>query len=397
MNKLYSYKAVKLDGKYKKGIFKGKDVGELEYDLRKNGWYLLGYKRKIDLLNFNKKINKNTLYMLCKSLETLLRSGINLIQAINLISDKIKNKKLKESLYKIREDILKGESLYSSLKLQENIYPSLFIEMIFAGEQSGKLVEILNNLAMHYKEEMKLTQKIKKAFIYPFIVFITSICITSFLIINILPEFLQTLKDLGGQIPAYTKIIIFLFQETYNNIFLILLILLLISIGIRSKSINKIKAFKGVAYGIPYVGNLLRGYELQKIFYYLGFLFLSGIDILSSLEKLQSSLNSIFFKEKILKVLNLLKNGKAISEAFEKLNLIDKEKIIMLEVGEEAGNIGEMLLKIADMYLQEIYEKVDKLSIYLEPVMIIIVSFMVGSIVIGLLIPMINIMDLIAY
>lgn len=394
---MYSYKAQKLDGKYKKGIFKGEDIEELEYDLRKNGWYLLGYKKKIHLWNFNKKINKNILYMLCKSLEMLLKSGINLIQAINLMSDKTKNKKLKESLIKINEDILKGESLYSSLKFQEKIYPSLFIEMMFAGEQSGKLIEILNNLAMHYKEEMKLIQKIKKAFIYPFIVFITSICITSFLITNILPEFLQTLKDLGGEIPIYTKIIIFVFQEAYNNTFFIIAILIFVSIGIRSKLINKIKDCKGVVYKIPYIGNLFRSYELQKIFYYLGFLLSSGIDILSSLEKLQGSLSSPFFKGKILEVLNKLKSGESISEAFGELNLIDKEKIIMLEVGEEAGNIEEMLLKIADMYLQEIYEKVDKLSIYLEPVMIIIVSFMVGSIVAGLLIPMINIMDLVAY
>lgn len=397
MNEMYSYKAIKLDGEHKKGTFKGKDIKEFEYDLRKNGWYLLNYKRTIDLSNLNKGINKNTLYMLCKSLEALLRSGINLIQAINLISDKTRNKKLKGSLIKIREDILKGESFYSSLKLQENIYPSLFIEMIFAGEQSGKLVEILNNLAMHYREEMKLTQKIKKAFIYPFIVFITSICITSFLIINILPEFLQTLKDLGGKIPTYTKIIIFLFQLACNNIFLIILISIFICLVIKIKSINKIKLNKAAMYKIPFIGKMIRDYEIQKIFYYLGFLFLSGIDILSSLEKLQSSLNNIFFKEKILKVLNQLKSGRGISEAFEKLNLIDKEKIIMLEVGEETGNIEEMLLKIADMYLQEIYEKVDKMSIYLEPAMIIIVSFMVGSIVIGLLIPMINIMDLIAY
>lgn len=394
---MYSYKAQKLDGKYKKGIFKGEDIEELECDLRKNGWYLLGYKKKVHFWNFNKKINKNTLYMLCKSLEMLLKSGINLIQAINLMSDKTKNKKLKESLIEINEAILKGESLYSSLKLQEKIYPSLFIEMMFAGEQSGKLEEILNNLAMHYKEEMKLIQKIKKAFIYPFIVFITSICITSFLITNILPEFLQTLKDLGGEIPIYTKIIIFVFQEAYNNTFFIIAILIFVSIGIRSKLINKIKDCKGVVYKIPHIGNLFRSYELQKIFYYLGFLLSSGIDILSSLEKLQGSLNSPFFKGKILEVLNKLKSGESISEAFEELNLIDKEKIIMLQVGEEAGNIEEMFLKVADMYLQEIYEKVDKLSIYLEPVMIIIVSFMVGSIVVGLLIPMINIMDLIAY
>lgn len=394
---MYSYKAQKLDGKYKKGIFKGEDIEELECDLRKNGWYLLGYKKKVHFWNFNKKINKNTLYMLCKSLEMLLKSGINLIQAINLMSDKTKNKKLKESLIEINEAILKGESLYSSLKLQEKIYPSLFIEMMFAGEQSGKLEEILNNLAMHYKEEMKLIQKIKKAFIYPFIVFITSICITSFLITNILPEFLQTLKDLGGEIPTYTKLIIFVFQVAYNNTFFIIAILIFTSIGIRSKLINKIKDCKGVVYKMPYIGNLFRSYELQKIFYYLGFLLSSGIDILSSLEKLQCSLSSTFFKQKILEVLNKLKSGEAISEAFGELNLIDKEKIIMLEVGEEAGNIEEMLLKVADMYLQEIYEKVDKLSIYLEPVMIIIVSFMVGSIVVGLLIPMINIMDLIAY
>lgn len=394
---MYSYKAVKLDGKYKKGIFKGKDIRELEYYLRKNGWYLLDYNKRIDLSNFNKEIDKNTLYMLCKSLESLLKSGINLIQAINLISDRIRNKKLKESLIKIREDILKGESLYSSLKLQENIYPSLFIEMIFAGEQGGKLVEILNNLAMHYKEEMKLIQKIKKAFIYPFIVFITSICITSFLVINILPEFLQTLKDLGGKIPTYTKIIIFIFQLAYNHIFYILLILVFTSLIFKIRPINKIKYNKGVIYNTPLIGSLLKNYELQKIFYYLGFLFSSGIDILSSLEKIQDALNNLFFKEKILKVLNQLKSGESISEAFEKLNLIDKEKIIMLEVGEESGDMEEMLLKIADMYLQEIYEKVDKLSIYLEPIMIIIVSFMVGSIVIGLLIPMINIMDLIAY
>lgn len=394
---MYSYKAQKLDGKYKKGIFKGEDIEELECDLRKNGWYLLGYKKKVHFWNFNRKINKNTLYMLCKSLEMLLKSGINLIQAINLMSDKTKNKKLKESLIEIYEAILKGESLYSSLKLQEKKYPSLFIEMMFAGEQSGKLEEILNNLAMHYKEEMKLIQKIKKAFIYPFIVFITSICITSFLITNILPEFLQTLKDLGGEIPAYTKFIIFVFQVAYNNTFFIIAILIFTSIGIGSKLINKIKDCKGVVYKMPYLGNLFRNYELQKIFYYLGFLLSSGIDILSSLEKLQCSLSSTFFKQKILEVLNKLKSGEAISEAFGELNLIDKEKIIMLEVGEEAVNIEEMLLKVADMYLQEIYEKVDKLSIYLEPVMIIIVSFMVGSIVVGLLIPMINIMDLIAY
>ncbi|KGK86164.1 type II secretion system F family protein [Clostridium sp. HMP27] len=394
---MYSYKAQKLDGKYKKGIFKGEDIEELECDLRKNGWYLLGYKKKVHFWNFNRKINKNTLYMLCKSLEMLLKSGINLIQAINLMSDKTKNKKLKESLIEIYEAILKGESLYSSLKLQEKIYPSLFIEMMFAGEQSGKLEEILNNLAMHYKEEMKLIQKIKKAFIYPFIVFITSICITSFLITNILPEFLQTLKDLGGEIPTYTKFIIFVFQVAYNNTFFIIAILIFTSIGIGSKLINKIKDCKGVVYKMPYLGNLFRNYELQKIFYYLGFLLSSGIDILSSLEKLQCSLSSTFLKQKILEVLNKLKSGEAISEAFGELNLIDKEKIIMLEVGEEAGNIEEMLLKVADMYLQEIYEKVDKLSIYLEPVMIIIVSFMVGSIVVGLLIPMINIMDLIAY
>lgn len=397
MNKLYIYKAVKLDGKHKKGIFKGKDIGELEYALRKNGWYLLGYKKKIDLVNFNKTINKNTLYTLCKNLETLLKSGISLIQSISLISDKNKNKKLKESLNKIKQDILKGESFYSSVKLQENIYPSLFIELIGAGEESGKLVEILSNLAMHYQEEIKLSKKIKKAFIYPFIVFITSICITSFLIINIFPEFLKTLEDLGGEVPIYTKIIIFIFQQMYNNIFVIVLSLIFIYIGIKLKSINKIKFFKAFKYKIPCIGTLFRNYELQKIFYYLGFLFLSGIDILSSLEKLHSSLNNIFFKEKILKVLNYLKSGEGISEAFEKVNLIDKEKIIMLEVGEEAGNMEEMFLKIADIYLQEIYEKVDKLSIYLEPMMIIIVSFMVGSIVIALLIPMMNIMDLIAY
>jgi len=347
---------------------------------------------------FQKKTVKSKILMIfTRQLATLIDAGLPLLRGLTVLAKQEKDLVLKATINALADSVQGGGTFSESLAQHPKIFNRLYINMVKAGELGGVLELVLNRLAEFQEKAQKIKNKVVAAMFYPVIVLCIAIAILCFLLVFIVPKFEAIFKDMlgGKQLPALTQFVIGASNALKDHIFLVLgsVAVLFVLFKILSKTPKGRQVIDNLKLKMPLFGDLNRKSSISRFSRTLGTLVTSGVPILQALNITRETAGNTIIADAIGKVHDSVKEGESIVSPLEASGVFPPMVISMVDVGEETGQLPEMLLKIAEVYDDEVDNAVSGLTSLLEPIMIVFLALIVGTIVIALFLPLISIIS----
>lgn len=341
----------------------------------------------------NKKVKLKDLTIFSRQFSTMINAGVSLVRTLNILADQATNPKFKKSIGEIRSKVEEGNSLSDALKDYPRIFQKLYVSMVRAGETGGVLDEVLDRLATFLEKQAKLEGQIKSAMVYPLVVLVIATAIFFFLLTFVLPIFKDMFDSMNAELPAFTQMLI-----NMSTLVRTKGIFVLLGMGGAVWSFKRFinttygrKWFDGVMLKAPVFGPLLRKTSVARFTRTLGTLLRSGVPLMQALEIVQDTAGNVHVAEAIAKVRDAVREGEGLTKKLEETGIFPPMVTQMIAIGEETGAMDDMLSRIADFYDNEVEEAVKALTSLLEPLMMVGIGGMVGSIIIGMYLPMFSI------
>ena len=344
-----------------------------------------------------KTVKGKTLMIFTRQLATLIDAGLPLLRGLTVLAKQEPDQVLRKVIVSLAEAVQGGGTFSESLAGHPKVFNKLYVNMVKAGELGGVLELVLLRLAEFQEKAQKIKNKVLAAMFYPAIVLVIAIAIMVFLLVFIVPKFQAIFDDmLGGKpLPALTRFVIAMSNGVKDNILLIIagLIGLAILYTILSKTKKGSAILDSIKMKAPLFGDLTRKSAISRFSRTLGTLVTSGVPILQALNITRETAGNVVIANAILKVHDSVKEGESIVQPLEASGVFPPMVISMIDVGEETGQLPEMLLKVAEVYDDEVDNAVTGLTSLLEPIMIVFLAVFVGTIVIALFMPLISIIS----
>jgi type IV pilus assembly protein PilC len=347
-----------------------------------------------------KTIKSKVLMIFTRQLATLIDAGLPLLRSLTVLAKQEKDPVLQNTINQLADAVQGGSTFSESMAQHPLIFNKLYINMVKAGELGGVLELVLNRLAEFQEKAQKVKNKVISAMAYPVIVLIIAMLIMVFLMAFIVPKFQQIFNDMlnGRPLPPITQFVIaisdvikLMFIPPYLWITIVSVIVLIVGYKLVSGSVGGRKFLDRVTLATPLFGDLLRKSAISRFSRTLGTLVTSGVPILQALNITRDTAGNVVIADAVSKVHDAVKEGESIVQPLEASGVFPPMVISMVDVGEETGQLPEMLLKIAEVYDDEVDNAVEGLTSLLEPIMIVILALIVGTIVIALFMPLIDI------
>ena len=404
MPSTFAYKVRDRGGKLVSGTLEAENQTVVASKLREMGFAPVTIQeekqsvgKKEIRLPWKTGVKAKDLAVFSRQFATMINSGLSLLRALNILADQTENKKLAQVIADVRAEVEKGSSLSAALGKHPKIFTKLYVSMVKAGEIGGVLDSVLLRLAETIENQVALRQKIKSAMTYPVVVFCLVLFILAAMLIFVVPMFKNLYKDLGGTLPAPTRVLIGASDLVKHLWFLIVPAL---GGGIyalkRWVATEKGRAvWDALKLRAPVFGGLVHKTALSRFTRTLSVLLKSGVPILQSLEIVKDTVGNAVVSTAIVDVQSSVKEGESIAKPLERHAVFPPMVVQMIAVGEETGALDTMLSKVADFYDQEIEATVEALTSLIEPILIAVMGGVVGSMVVALYMPMFNIINLI--
>lgn len=386
----YRYKAKDLKGKIVYGMAEVETEAEFYSYLEKRGLYCISFRssnRNALSGGTEKKMKVNVLSVFCREMSVLLASGMNLLAALRLLYEREEKSFVKSSYMQMIEGIEKGDTFYEAMRKQGNTYPNLLKAMILAGEASGSIDVIMEKMALYYEKEAALKSKVQNAMIYPVILIAVTFGVIIMLFTFVLPQFFQMFE--GQDIPAITAVFMAISRFLTNNWILLLLGLLMLICILKALKDNDRtgKKVDKMILSAPIFGKLLEKIVMGHFANAMSILYASGVTIVKALEISSGTVGNRYIAEKLVHVREKVEKGVALSQALQSEELFDKMFWSMVHIGEESGNLETMFFKLSEYLEQESEAAVQKMMAVLEPLILILIAIVIGSVVASVLLP----------
>lgn len=397
---LFKYSAIDKDGNQKDGSIEAINIDIAIASLQRRGFIISNIVEsdaKEGFLNKNlaflERVSNKDIVILSRQLATLFEAQVSALRVFQLLATETENPKLARKLSDVVNDLQGGSSIAGALEKHPDVFSAFYISMVRAGEESGRLDEVLLFLADYMDRTYEVTQKAKNALIYPAFVITTFIAVMVLMLTLVIPKISQILIDSGQEIPVYTQVVIGISNFFVNyGPYLLIAIIVGVFFLLRFRKTNAGKeSFDGFKLNIPYVGKLYRMLYLSRISDNLNTMLASGIPMVKSLELTKSVVDNEIYLKAIEGATEDVKSGASVSEAFSRYEEFPNILIQMVRVGEETGNLGEILSTLAKFYRREVTNSVDTLVDLIEPVMIVLLGLGVGTLLASVLIPIYNV------
>lgn len=341
------------------------------------------------------KVKPKILTTFTRQLATLIDAGLPLLRGLNVLQKGEKNPTLKKTLVKLAEAVEGGSTFSEALAQHPKIFTRLYVNMVRAGEAGGVLDVTLNRLADFQEKAQKIKNKVVSAMVYPSVVIFVAISIVSFLMIVIVPKFQEIFKDLlGGQaLPPLTQFVMAISNvvKSQSLFVLVALIALVVAVKLIGKTTKGRYMLDLMKLNSPVFGQLLRKVGIARFTRTLGTLIASGVPILQALNIVRETSGNAVLAKAVSQVHDAVKEGERIIQPLEASKVFPPMVVSMVDVGEETGALPDMLMKIADVYDDEVDNAVAALTSLLEPIMIVFLAVIVGTIVIAMFLPLITV------
>ena len=397
---LYQYVAKDTNGKVIKGYFEAFSKVEVHSFLLSEGYevYSIKTNKLITFWHGRSKTNKTKfknkdLVFFITQLSTYLKAGIPLVEALKILSRQFaKNKKYNAIFKSIIYDLTMGENFSDSLLKQGNAFPRLLINMIKTAEMTGELPEVLDDMYVYYTESEKTRKQMITALMYPSIVFVFATGVIVFILMYVIPQFVEIYATMdAADIPVFTKIVIAASDFLKHNILWVLLgivIFVIINVYLYKKVKLVRTLMQWVAMHVPVFGNTIIYNEVTMFTKTFGSLLEHNVFITESMDVLNKMTNNEIYKMLILDTITNLAKGDKISKAFENHWAFPLPAYEMLVTGEKTGELADMMIKVSEYYQELHKEQVARIKTFIEPLLTVFLTFMVGIIILAIVLPM---------
>lgn len=402
---IYIYKARDATGKPVKGTMDATTKEELIDKLRKMGYMTTQVTEalagiKIESV-FDKllKINAEDMIMFYVLLSNMINAGINILTSVSTLNKQVEDRRLKEVVGNIRRNIEAGDSFSQALARHPRVFSFIFINMIKAGEASGKLDKILARYAVFAEQEQDLRQKIKGALFYPIILLLAGTAVTLFIVTFIIPQFAEIFMKAGINLPLLTLILYKIGGGIRNFWYLIVLFMVVFVLVIRyyAKKEKGRLSLDRLKLKTPIIGPLHRKIAISRFSRTLGTLVGSGVPILESLDITKEVIGNEVLARIIGNVRSSVEKGQSLAEPLKISEEFPADAVQMISVGEETGNLEGMLNKISDFYDMSVGYTIKKLTTIIEPLFLVIMGSMVGFIMASMLLPIFDMIKILRH
>lgn len=344
-----------------------------------------------------KTVKAKVLMIFTRQLATLIDAGLPLLRGLNVLAKQERDSVLKSTINRVADSVQGGSTFSEGLAQHPRLFNDLYVNMVRAGELGGVLEVVLTRLAEFQEKAQKIKNKVVAAMVYPIIVLVLALAILMFLMIFIVPRFEAIFHDMLGDkpLPAITIFVIGVSSFMQNH--WAILLGLLVGIIVVSKLVGRTRAGRAVLDRVklraPLFGDLIRKTSISRFSRTLGTLVTSGVPILQALTITRETAGNMVIARAISRVHDSVKEGESIVQPLEASGAFPPMVVSMIDVGEETGQLPEMLLTIAEVYDDEVDNSVAGLTSLLEPIMIVLLALIVGTIVIALFMPLISIIS----
>jgi type IV pilus assembly protein PilC len=401
----FEYKVRDKAGKLKTGKLEAETQAQVANKLKGMGYAPLnitqanaGLNKEISLPGMKPKIKLKDLAVFSRQFAVMINSGLSLLRSLSILAEQTENKELGRILGEVRNDIETGSSLSVGMAKHPNVFPPLMINMIRAGEVGGFLDGVLLQLAENYEAEVKLRGKVKSAMTYPVVVFVIAILAVVGMLLFIVPVFAGMFEDLGGELPAPTKVLVFL--SAAMKIMAPVGIVLLIAFFITWPKVKHHPRVRNVLdplkLKLPVFGQLVQKIALSRFSRNLGTMLRSGVPILQSLDIVAATCGNVVLERAVKDVQESVRQGEALAAPLMNHPVFPSMVVQMMSVGEDTGALDTMLHKISDFYDQEVEATTEALTSLIEPLMIAVLGAIIGAMIVALYMPIFGVFELIA-
>ncbi|MGI8821122.1 MAG: type II secretion system F family protein [Chthoniobacterales bacterium] len=353
--------------------------------------------RKGIVLFEKKTVKTRVLMIFTRQLATLIDAGLPLLRALTVLAKQERDKVLQKTISNLSDAVQGGSTFSEGLAQHPRIFNDLYVNMVRAGELGGVLELVLTRLAEFQEKAQKIKNKVVSAMVYPIIVMFLAIAILAFLLVFIVPKFEQIFKDMLGDkpLPGITLFVIGVSNAVKDHWAIIIGVIVALVVGFKlmSRTAGGRVLIDKAKLRTPLFGDLLRKTAISRFSRTLGTLVTSGVPILQALNITRETAGNSVIANAITVVHDAVKEGESIVLPLESSGVFPPMVISMIDVGEETGQLPEMLLKIAEVYDDEVDNSVAGLTSMLEPIMIVFLALVVGTIVIALFMPLISIIS----
>jgi type IV pilus assembly protein PilC len=384
----YSFKAVDLTGLPQKGELKGDSMAAVTEELKKSGLSME--------LTLPQRVKAADLTIMTRQLSTMVSSGMTLLRAFHVLEEQVENKKLKEVIEKVREDIEAGLLLSDALGRHPKVFGPLYVAMVRAGEAGGVLEEALDRTADQLEKDDSLRRQVKSAMMYPSVVLSFALVVLFALIAFIVPVFAGVFKDFGGELPAITKVTVAASDIAKGFWWAIIGGAVGSIVGFRKwrQSEWGRKQWDTLRLKIPFkIGDTVQKISLARWSRTFSALYAAGVPIMQAIEVTGRTAGNYVVEKAMEDVIESVKSGGSIAGPLREASIFPAMVAQMVAVGEETGGLDTMLAKVADFYEDEVAAAVKALTSILEPIMIVLVGGIVGFVVIAMYMPMFKLYD----
>ena len=392
----YNYKARDASGKSVGGTMDAPTKAELIDKLQKMGYMTTsvfevtsGGMNLEAILDRFKWIKSDEMLMFYIQLSNMLSSGINILMSLSILSGQIGNKKLKAAVESVSRQVEGGSSLSKAFAAYPQIFPRLFINMIKAGEASGNLDKVLLRYAGFFESQEDLKQKVQGALFYPLILLCAGTAVTLLIVTFVIPQFADIYIKASVKLPTPTQIVYNIGLIIKHYWYALIAVVIIILVGLKYYFSTQKGGFvlDTLMIRLPIIGPLLRKVAISRFTRTLSTLLGSGVPILESLDITREVIGNEVLARVIDSVREYVEKGERMAEPMKVSGEFPPDVVQMMSVGEETGNIEGMLSKIADFYDMTVNYAVKKLTTIIEPLFLVILGCMVGTIMASMLLP----------
>ncbi|MBD8015821.1 type II secretion system F family protein [Planococcus wigleyi] len=335
-------------------------------------------------------VKRDQFIMFLRQFSTLMRAGVTIVDTIRILSQQVESKALAKTLAMVEDELRKGNTLSDSLAKHPKIFEPLTINLIKAGEMSGNIDESLERLANHYDKAYQTRQKVVSAMSYPAIVGVLAIGVVIFLLATIVPMFVDMFAGFGGELPLLTQIVMQLSDLTISYWYLIVLAILalIFAYWLMKRSLQGRLVLDTMLLRMPIFGKIFKKSALARLTRTLSSLFTSSVPILQALTMVEKVVGNEVMSKVVLASRDSLERGGSLTEPMRDHWAFPPLIPHMISIGEQTGSLDHMLLKVAEFYEKEVDAETDRLKALIEPLMIVLLAALVGTIVLSIMLPM---------
>ena len=393
---LFEWEGKDAKGNKQKGLVSSPSMDLVKAKLRRQGIIAPKVKKKKSSGGSSQKITPGDIAIFARQLTTMMGAGVPMVQSFEIVANGMDNKAMRDMVIGVKAEVEGGSNLTNALRKYPDQFDDLFCSLTEAGEQSGTLETLLNEIATYKEKSESLKKKIKKAMFYPIAVLVVAFIVTAILLMFVVPQFEALFQGMGGDLPAFTQMIVTaseLLQKWWYMIGFGIggIIWIFVQAKKRSKAFSEF--LDKVSLKAPVFGEIVVKAATARFARTLATMSKAGVPLVEAMDSVAGVAGNSVFEKAILKMKDEAATGQQLQRSIEASGLFSNMVVQMVAIGEESGSIDEMLAKVADFYEEEVDNAVDAMTSLMEPMIMAFLGVVIGGLVVGMYLPIFKMGD----